>query len=196
MERLAQEEKRKAAGRSGPEEEDEVREQAERERQRREDEEREARKAAEKAEAEAAAKERARQKAAQKAERKRQAEEEEKRLAEERKAFSPEDFAALQELRAEVSPREEQESADEDEDDDEALLEKEIQRVKKEEADRLKNQSKPKTMAELMMQIDGMPVMDEAFGAQAKKAMQARQRSALKEKLQARREMNHLGRLV
>ncbi|CAK0795283.1 unnamed protein product, partial [Prorocentrum cordatum] len=140
--------------------------------------------------------ERARQKAAQKAERKRQAEEEEKRLADEKKAFSPEDFAALQLLRAEVAhPREEPESADEDED-DEALLEKEIQRVKKEEADRLKNQGKPKTMAELMMQVEGIPVMDEAFAEQAKRPLQERQRSALKEKLQARREMNHLGRLV
>lgn len=194
-ERRLREEAARRERRESPDSDEEA-EAEERERQRKEDEEREARKAREKAAAEEEARERARQKKLR-AEAKREADEERRRLLdEEKKLFSPEDFEALQALRAEVAqPEAEQspgEQQEEDEDDEEAILEREMKRAEEEakalEAEAAKK-SQPRNLIEAIMQLDGLPVPSLGALGGIEETIKASQRKALKEKLQAKREL-------
>lgn len=122
----------------------------------------------------------------QSAERKRQREEQRQQAEQERNMFSPEDFAALQALRESVQPAAEEDTAGSDEDD---LLEKEIARVRKEEAELVDKQASPAQMMKLMLGGDNemADVIDMNAGLQ--KVQQQKQRAALKQKIQMRREL-------
>lgn len=174
--------------------EDEEEEVRLREQQRQEDEEREARKAQERAAAEEAAREKARLRALRAEEKRKAAEDKAKQIAEERSKFSPEDFEALQAMRAELRQPEEEESPLEQEDegeDEEAFLERQVRRAQEEER-ALKSsvtQVVVKDMVRAMMQLDGIPVLTPEMQEAVKKSQQAKQRAALKEKMQVHRDL-------
>mmetsp|Transcript_73385 Transcript_73385/g.174849 ORF Transcript_73385/g.174849 Transcript_73385/m.174849 type:complete len:479 (+) Transcript_73385:124-1560(+) len=161
----------------------------EQERQRQEDEEREREKELQRKQEAEAAKERIRMKAEKLAEKKRMEEEMVLRIEDEKRNLSPEDFEALQALRAEVHEDDEEDS--DEELDDELLLEKEMRRVKNEEAEKEKKQQeeaakKPLNLGQLLMQMEGLPAMD---GPSMQEKVQAQRRAELKEKLKSKREM-------
>lgn len=169
-------------------EEEEEREQEERERQLQieEDEAREARKLQQRVEKERMAKAEATERAQKARERAQRQQECERRLLQERATLPPEDFAALQAMRAELGEDEPEKEESPDENDEDALLDKEIERVKEEQRVAKKM---PTSLAELVLEMEGMPAPPPEFQEQAKKAQQAKHRAALKEKLQTRREL-------
>lgn len=122
--------------------------------------------------------------AERKAERRRKAEEDRRLMAEAKANYSPEDFAALQLMRAEVSLQPEEEESPDDLSEDE-LLEREIARVQQEA---LTIQEKPKKVVprnimDAYMMMAGMLIPESEDSSKRKK------REALKEKLQAKREL-------
>mmetsp|Transcript_66928 Transcript_66928/g.160276 ORF Transcript_66928/g.160276 Transcript_66928/m.160276 type:complete len:518 (+) Transcript_66928:58-1611(+) len=104
-------------------------------------------------------------------------------LAEERERYSREDFEALQAMRAEMGL-----SCDETKEivevDDDAVLAREIQRANQER----EALQAPATVVELLMQAEGFSIPT-GLGEMAVKTQRASRRAALKEKLNARRDL-------
>lgn len=187
LQRQKEEIKRREKERREQEEEDRQREQ-----QRLEDEAREQAKAAKLAAEKESERKAAQEREARIREKKRQKQEEERRIAQEKETFSPEDFAALQALRGSVIEPEEEESPDEL--DEDTLLEKEIQRVKKEEEEKAKLASKatPLNWQQLMFSVEsGIAPTPDAIET-AKKNAQAKTRAELREKIKAKKDLEKM----
>lgn len=183
MEAARKEQERARLARIQAEEEEarlEKEREAEEERKMREEEERRA----------AAAREAEEQRVALKAQRQQQKAENAKRLQEEKEKYSPEDFEALQMMRAAMGQPEEEESPEGSDVDEEALLEREMRRAREEEQ-KLSARS-PANLFESMMQMEGVPMMPSSMQESLKKSGKERQRAALKEKLQTKRELASL----
>lgn len=184
------------------EEERKEREQEERDReqQRLEDELREARRAQERAAAEAKAEELRKRKVQKAKELKQRLEEEQNRLEHEKATLPPEDFQALQLLRAEAvqTQPEEEFSPDEFGDlDEDELLDLEIMRAKREEQALVLGKQATSTkgvpnIMEMLMKAEGMPVLGEEALQKVAASQKAQQRAALKQKLQERREIANM----
>jgi len=180
------EEQRKAEAQKRDEKEREMQRQQEEENMRLEEQRLEQERLA-KEEADRKAQEEAERKAQKAHERKRR-QQREKKLRRERKDLPIEDFLALQEMRAElgeVEPEAEEIPNDIDED---ALLDREIVRVKKEE---FTTMTSPSNFAQLIYELQGLPAPTgtSTLQQQVQKAQQAKHRAALKEKLRTRREL-------
>lgn len=148
--------------------------------------EREARKLQAKADAAAQAAAKLRKKE----ERRRAAEEKERQLAREEKVFSKEDFEALQLLREEAAEKQPDAEVSPDELDEDEILDLEMRRAQKEKQ-ALQNKA-PANFLEMMMKAEGLPMMNPEVVEQAKQAQKNKQRNELKQKLQAKREMDKI----
>lgn len=181
--RLREEAKEKKNRAGKDEDSDEEADRLERERVLLEDAAREQRKAEERAADAAAAREREAQRR-RRAEEKRQAEEEERhRLEREKKALPQADFEALQAMRAEAAQPEAEMSPNELDDgseDEEAILEREMRKTEREARALKEQETKPKSIEEMLMQMNGMPAFNKELMA---KTLQTKQRNMLKEKL-------------
>lgn len=161
-----------------------------REQRRLENEAAELRRAQERAIVEEAERERSRLRA----ERRKKTAEQRQKHAEERARLPPEDFAALQLLRAEANGETIELDAHTDEDlDEDELLEREMLRVSREELTLkpvAEEKSAPRDITELIMLTAGLPYSSQ--GSQA--VLKAKQRAALKERLQEKRELSSITR--